>query len=657
MSSPTARLVGALLIAAGVVWLCRATPADAHALLRSSSPRDGSSVQREPAAVSLTFTERPDPDLSAVTVIGPGRMKLSGPARPVPGRPSTLRVPLRRGGGRGVYTVQWRTVSAVDGHVTAGTFTFAVGAAAPPPARVGTAGSPTAAAGGASLLDTVGRWLLYCGLAGLVGGTALRLWVFDDAEPPSRLGLGIAAAAAVVGWIVTVVAEATSAGAGPAALFRSPAGRAVLEQGTGLVAAAIGAALYSRLHARRAALLTLAGALAAIALHALAGHAAAVSPAAVAIGLQALHVAAVSAWVGGLAWLVVRSVVPGPRLTRGTVGRFSTLAGFALGVVVASGVVRAFQELGGLSQWPALFRTAYGWTVVAKAALLIPLAGLGAVNRYVHLRRPGEGDFPRRALAGEVSLGAAILVAAAVLSQLVPPVDIAATAARAPEAVTASGHDAGLTLEAHLRVIPGRPGVNSFLVTVRRYRTNRPVRARYVRLQLASPRFPSLGASEVALRPRGGAWVGRGTALSAPGPWNADVLVQTASTGADIHLRLRVPAPPERVTVSRVPGQPTVYTVHLAQGEMQAYVDPGRPGINNVHFTFFTPAGKELPVRQPRARAVGPQGRISLHLRRFSAGHLVATTRLGPGRWTFHFTGRSDRGAVTARFTTRIEGS
>jgi hypothetical protein len=54
-------------------------------------------------------------------------------------------------------------------------------------------------------------------------------------------------------------------------------------------------------------------------------------------------------------------------------------------------------------------------------------------------------------------------------------------------------------------------------------------------------------------------------------------------TGAD--------RPASRVARRPGPGRPTLYTITLtAGGTLQAYLDPGRPGANTVHFTFFTPA-------------------------------------------------------------------
>ncbi len=161
--------VVALLAAA---WLLAASPgAGAHALLRDSDPASGASLDRAPRAVVITFTEQPDPGLSSVRVLDQsGREVGASKAAPVPGRPSQLRVPLRDGLPKGVYSVAWRVLSRADGHLTTGSFSFGVGVdpglVPSPQAGAATSAPPP------SLLGVAGRWLLYWGLALLVGAAA-----------------------------------------------------------------------------------------------------------------------------------------------------------------------------------------------------------------------------------------------------------------------------------------------------------------------------------------------------------------------------------------------------------------------------------------------------------------------------------------------------
>src|SRR5207237_1603324 len=111
-------------------------------------------------------------DSSGRTVPGVGKLP------PVPGSTQELRAALPRLG-NGVYTVNWRTVSKVDGHVTGGSFAFGIGVQAPSgasPAKAVTGGPSTGATPAPA--GVAGRWLLYWGLALLVAAGVTGALVF-----------------------------------------------------------------------------------------------------------------------------------------------------------------------------------------------------------------------------------------------------------------------------------------------------------------------------------------------------------------------------------------------------------------------------------------------------------------------------------------------
>src|SRR5579864_5402615 len=174
--------------------------AGAHALLQRSVPAGGAVLQHAPADVLMTFTETPEPSLSVVHVVdSTGRQVDRGGAQPVPGQPLELRVPLGPIP-NGVYTVTWRTVSRVDGHVTGGAFAFGVGVspgAAAPQSTISPFPSAPAVAS---------RWALYLGLSGLVG--VAWVWTAAFKSPP--------AAGSVYPWLVWAVAFAGVVGLGAA---------------------------------------------------------------------------------------------------------------------------------------------------------------------------------------------------------------------------------------------------------------------------------------------------------------------------------------------------------------------------------------------------------------------------------------------------------
>jgi putative copper resistance protein D len=143
---------------------------------------------------------------------------------------------------------------------------------------------------------------------------------------------------------------------------------------------------------------------------ALTGHTGSAPDHQLAVVSAALHVAAASVWVGGLAALLVL-VARHRALLENVLPRYSTLAGGCLLAVVLTGVVNAATRL---DSWAALVSTGYGWLVLAKAALVVVLAGLGGLAR----RRLLAGRTPVLRWAGaEVAVMAVTIGVAAALSQ------------------------------------------------------------------------------------------------------------------------------------------------------------------------------------------------------------------------------------------------
>ena len=116
----------------------------AHALPQSSDPSAGANLTTAPAAVTITFGERPDPKLSTIKVLDTsGNVVSTGATTAVAADPLKLTVSLQPLS-PGVYTVAWRTVSAVDGHSAAGSFAFGIGVAPSPVGTGATGGQGTA---------------------------------------------------------------------------------------------------------------------------------------------------------------------------------------------------------------------------------------------------------------------------------------------------------------------------------------------------------------------------------------------------------------------------------------------------------------------------------------------------------------------------------
>src|SRR6516162_747531 len=202
-------IVPAIVIGGLCTWI------EAHALLERSVPQNGVTLSHPPGEVLLVFTEQPEPDLSAVRVLdASARTVTGGVPRPVRGRPLELRVPLPRLS-QGTYTVTWRTVSRIDGHVAAGAFSFGVGVAPSTPLPPQALNPPPSA------LYVLSHMLLYLGFSGL-----LAIAVAGAAAPPLggtfRPFLLPTWAVAAVGLVLLGVAQARDAGIGLLRLLGTP---------------------------------------------------------------------------------------------------------------------------------------------------------------------------------------------------------------------------------------------------------------------------------------------------------------------------------------------------------------------------------------------------------------------------------------------------
>jgi copper transport protein len=693
------RLVAVVLLA-GLWLLASGTAAQAHAVLRSSDPADGASVDRAPRQVTLTFTERPEPRLSTVQVLdADGRAVQAGKAGPVAGQPFQLQVPLGALAD-GTYTVAWRTVSRDDGHVTGGSFAFGVGVAAPA-AGTQAASVPEASTPPPSPLATAGRWLLYCGLALLVGAAATGLVVYDRRLPAgSGPLLLVGAGLAVVGLVARVAAEKAAVGASMADLLASDTGRNLAWLAAGVLASVVAAGLLAVRVGQspgpdRAVMaddsqarpgngvgrgwLAAVGLTAATAmgLQVLAGHAAVASALRpVNLLAQWLHLLAAGVWAGGLVWLLAgllshpRHPTQSETTTRDAtvdrvqvVIRFSRLALPVVGVLAATGLNRALDLAGG---WSGLLETGFGRVLDVKVLLFAGLLVLAARNRYRLLPTlagpQGRLHALRRSVTAEIGLVAAVLLAAALLTQLPPGKFALATGTARPSPpanVQVQGSDVTTSVRLALTTTPGTAGPNQFTAKVTDYDSGQPYPAQRVALRFSLPDRPEISGATLELaRANDGSWQAKGSQLSIDGHWTITALVQGPGAAVTVPLELHTRTAEPRVSLSQAPGQPDLYTITAPNGaSVQAYVDPGRPGANTVHFTFFTKGGSEQPIDRANATMTTPLGKQqSIDLQLLTAGHFAANLNLQTGQATFTINATPAQGPpITASFTQQIK--
>jgi copper transport protein len=466
------------------VWLLGAAPAMAHAVVVGSNPQAATRIARAPAELRVSFSEAVRPLGQALSVQGPDGQVRLGPVRHPEGRADVLAATLPKLAD-GSYVVSWRIVSADDGHLQAGSFSFAVGAGTGP---VASPAPPQLPSG----WQVAGRWLETAGVLLLVGvvATALTVWRRPGAIGPDepryrRLGM-VAAVIATVGLAWQVAAGAASSGGlGPggvgAFLAASPttARRIVVE--AVLLAGAVALIWWGARRGRRPGLAALVLSGGAVVTMVLGAHAIGQANRWLFVPLEVVHLLAVGTWIGGLAVLALTA----RRVGIAAVRRFSVLA---LRVVLVVAVTGIWQGLAQVSSRAALADTDYGRILAVKVAAFLVVVALAAVARFRLLPRTsaiseagaeatagaatggaatGTPGGLRRLLAVETSCGAVVVVVAALLANTVPAGEIldAAKAAEVRGGPQTKVLPAG-PLRLHMSLEPGTVGRNLLQVQV-----------------------------------------------------------------------------------------------------------------------------------------------------------------------------------------------
>ncbi|MGH2718325.1 MAG: copper resistance protein CopC, partial [Actinomycetota bacterium] len=384
------------LALAGALLLVLLTPvaAGAHAYLATSQPAAGQRLGTAPGVVLLTFSE-PLASGSTATVTSPTGQLFSGTSSG-----DQILIPMSTND-TGNYQVEWTSVSALDGHVLTGSFTFGVGVARTSSkatassglARYGVALTAERAIEDTALLLAIGMVVL----AGATRADPALSWV----KP--RVGLALLAAALAAVAVVTTEAFSASSSASIAALgsylsngFPGAARIARFSfEALGALVAGVVARPGTRAQAQAQAqaqaasgqdppagqdaapgqdtsssqdrvgpppwarvALAISTAGAAIALAA-SGHAASLRPEWWGITLDAVHILAAGVWAGGILTLVT---LRPPGGWRGEEGRrllaaFSPLALSGFAATVLLGAIQALEEVGSVK---AMFHTGYG---------------------------------------------------------------------------------------------------------------------------------------------------------------------------------------------------------------------------------------------------------------------------------------------------------
>ena len=390
--------------------------ASAHVTLVSSTPAADSRLSESPERFRLQFSEPVEAGVAKAELVAPGGsrtpLKLSGDPR----NAYVLLAPANELA-PGTYRLVWHVVSE-DGHPVSGSFVFTIGetVGVPPPMPAGveeSSGPWGPSIGGAPAAPSTLRGLGVGSLAALAG---MLFFLTRTRSAPNagdagvaRVARSLAIAAPVllglhlVAWLINTAPDHRLTGAWISSALGSTVGQGELWR-TVLAIPPLGALVL----ARRTGLalgLAVVGLLASAAV----GHSAAFQPM-LSIPLKAVHLLALAAWLGGLAWLTMRD--------RNDVRQFiadtRSVSSVALVAVIAIALTGIGQTII-IHPLSADWGSAYGIGAITKTAGLGVLVAFGAYHRFRVLPRLSTGVDGTAGTATVAAFGASLRREVAVL--------------------------------------------------------------------------------------------------------------------------------------------------------------------------------------------------------------------------------------------------
>ena len=490
-----------LYVSIGLIVLLTPLAAFAHTKVVRSIPSAGEKLTISPREVVVWSRDPLVARFSLVTVLdASGAIVSKRPVISQDRRQFTLPVGTLPPGN---YTVNWRLVSAVDGHTTWGGFTFTLQETSKASlvlkasrSRKGANVRTVARAQGvlapalkpmdqpppnaiANTFLAVVRWIGFLAAFVLVGSAtfeacvlrpgmaALRsssTWLSGEAAATRLRALTLDAAAGLLlilaveaiygaaGLINATLPRLVTSGALSEYLVATRPGWSILLQASLallLLVARSSASRTAHAYARPLAAAWMPSGVGALLLSgfSLASHAARNGP------LEAIadwaHLFAASLWIGGLtSLLVVLSAAPRTdrsEVARALVPRFSTVAGISLGALILTGVFMTILEVPAVR---AFTTTVYGRVLLVKILIFAPLAVLGALNRFFlvsRIRRAASTSILKNFLwtaKAEVILAGLVLAVVAVLVAT-PPANVTTYTSGVPGARPFIGNEPG----------------------------------------------------------------------------------------------------------------------------------------------------------------------------------------------------------------------
>jgi copper transport protein len=365
----------------------------AHAALLSAEPAAGSVLTRSPARIRLVFSEPVNATVSGIRIVSAAPPARDLTVRPDPHDLSAIMAPITDALAAGDYRVAWRTVS-VDGHKVSGNFSFTVRGDAIP--RANTAKAPLIPEGdtlptaatlvGAPAVAAPLRGLALACMMALAGLLFFSLRARVSTVRASRLSFWLSIAAFVIAashfiaWTINTAPDHQFDLRWVRALTDTSPGHMELAR-----LAAVAAATLALIIGRQR-MLSFTFALCALVVSAGIGHPAAIHPL-VTIPMNAIHLGAGAAWLGGLLWLIAADRDDMERYSH-EARRVSSIALGSVVLVVLTGIAQTLLFAGTST---AVLHTTYGKVVIVKIIGVVVLLCFGAYHRYKLMPRLIDG--------------------------------------------------------------------------------------------------------------------------------------------------------------------------------------------------------------------------------------------------------------------------
>ncbi len=483
-----------------------------HAQLLQTVPPANARLEQAPRKVLLLFNEGIESIFNGVVVLNRNGLPVHSGEATLSRNQQELSVEVKDNLPNGIYTVSWRATSS-DGHQIGGNFGFSVGEEFQASGMVAVPSE-----GGEdwpAFSMAANRWLYFLASMMFVGGFTFGALILvpvikhPTLEIPAEVLTGVRRLFLRFfswSWVVLLVTaflnllfkaaamadssllEAADRDILAAVISFTQYGRMWAAGMVLIVASGILFFLYRRIWtapedlSKSTLLLYLGAALGALMLFTVSnsGHAAAETEwRALALGADALHLVATAMWVGGLVYMVLfmRSLSAAEASLRAQVlgeviPQFSRMAQYCVITIVLTGLYATWLHM---PSWSSFVTTWYGWTLLTKLLLVLPLLAIGAMNLLIikpqlrqNLLEQGEKALEatsavlnrfRPLVQAEVALGVAILLVVTVLTNISP----AATATSGGPVMVSNGTDFDIILE----IAPNQIGHNIVQILIK----------------------------------------------------------------------------------------------------------------------------------------------------------------------------------------------